>query len=98
MHFPRSASTSCVPWTEIDPYRDRRADPPALDLGYHRVPTHFASWLGALADAGRLTMNPPQIARDNIDKIYLQTLEAAGIAIPRTRWLDRIDTTRSGGR
>src|SRR6185436_2836547 len=55
------------------------------------VPTLFASWLDALVDAGRLTMNPPRIARDNIDKIYLQTLEAAGIAIPRTRWLDRID-------
>ena len=36
-------------------------------------------------------MNPPQIARGNVDKIYLQELEAAGIAIPKTRWLDRID-------
>ncbi len=33
----------------------------------------------------------PSVARGNVDKIYLKDLEAAGIAIPRTRWLDRID-------
>jgi glutathione synthase/RimK-type ligase-like ATP-grasp enzyme len=55
------------------------------------MPTMFAAWLDALADAGRITMNPPQVARANIDKIYLQTLESAGVAIPQTRWLDRID-------
>src|SRR4029079_15450935 len=27
----------------------------------------------------------------NIDKIYLKELEAAGIAIPKTRWIDRAD-------
>jgi len=82
-----------IPWTEIDPYAVVDAPPIVLrsTWDYHRVPTLFASWLDALVDAGRLTMNPPRIARDNIDKIYLQTLEAAGIAIPRTRWLDRID-------
>jgi hypothetical protein len=33
--------------------------------------------------------NPPAIARANVDKIYLKDLEAAGIAIPTTRWIDR---------
>jgi len=82
-----------IPWTEIDPYALIDAPPILLrsTWDYHRVPTLFASWLDALADAGRLTMNPPRVARDNIDKIYLQALEAAGVAIPRTRWLDRID-------
>ena len=82
-----------IPWTEIDPYALIDAPPILLrsTWDYHRMPTLFASWLAALADAGRPTMNPPQIARDNIDKIYLQAFEAAGIAIPRTRWLDRID-------
>ena len=82
-----------IPWTEIDPYALIAAPPILLrsTWDYHRVPTLFASWLDALADAGRLTMNPPRVARDNIDKIYLQALEAAGVAIPRTRWLDRID-------
>ena len=36
-------------------------------------------------------MNPPRVARGNVDKIYLQALESAGIAIPQTRWLDRVD-------
>jgi len=83
-----------IPWTEIDPYALIDAPPIILrsTWDYHRIPTLFAVWLGALADAGRLTMNPPQIVLDNLDKTYLQTLEAAGIAIPRTRWLDRIDS------
>jgi glutathione synthase/RimK-type ligase-like ATP-grasp enzyme len=82
-----------IPWTEIDPYAHIDSPPILLrsTWDYHRIPTMFAAWLGALADSGRLTMNPPQVACDNIDKIYLQTLETAGIAIPRTRWLDRID-------
>jgi glutathione synthase/RimK-type ligase-like ATP-grasp enzyme len=82
-----------IPWTEIDPYALIDAPPILLrsTWDYHRMPTMFAAWLDALADAGRVTMNPPRIARDNIDKIYLQTLEGAGIAIPRTHWLDRID-------
>jgi glutathione synthase/RimK-type ligase-like ATP-grasp enzyme len=82
-----------IPWTEIDPYA--LIDSPPLLLrstwDYHRVPTMFASWLEGLADSGRLTMNPPRVARDNIDKIYLQALETAGIAVPKTRWLDRVD-------
>ena len=82
-----------IPWTEIDPYAVVDAPPIVLrsTWDYHRVPTMFVAWLDALADAGRLTMNAPQIARENVDKIYLQALEAAGIAIPKTRWLDRID-------
>jgi glutathione synthase/RimK-type ligase-like ATP-grasp enzyme len=82
-----------IPWTEIDAYAVIDAPPIILrsTWDYHRVPTMFRSWLDALADAGRLTLNPPAIARDNIDKIYLQKLAASGIAIPKTHWLDRID-------
>jgi glutathione synthase/RimK-type ligase-like ATP-grasp enzyme len=81
-----------IPWTEIDPYSVIDAPPIVLrsTWDYHRLPTMFVAWLDGLADAGRLTMNPPQIARDNVDKIYLQALEAAGINIPKTRWLDRV--------
>jgi len=82
-----------IPWTGIDPYSVLDAPPITLrsTWDYHRVPTLFVAWLDALADSGRLAMNPPHIARDNVDKIYLQRLESAGIAIPATRWLDRID-------
>lgn len=82
-----------IPWTEIDPYAV--VDSPPIILrstwDYHRMPTMFRAWLDALADAGRHTLNPPAVALGNIDKIYLQSLEAAGIAIPATRWLDRVD-------
>ena len=39
-----------IPWTEIDPYAVIDAPPILLrsTWDYHRVPTHFAAWLGAL--------------------------------------------------
>lgn len=82
-----------IPWTEIDPYAVVDSPPIVLrsTWDYHRMPTLFLAWLDSLADSGRATMNPPHIARGNVDKIYLQELESAGIAIPKTRWLDRVD-------
>ena len=79
------------PWTDIDPEAHLAADPVVLrsTWDYHRVPTMFEAWLAAMADSGRLLLNPADVARDNIDKIYLQRLERAGIAIPATRWIDR---------
>ncbi len=89
----RGVVVTPIPWTEIDPYAVIDSPPVLLrsTWDYHRVPTMFVSWLDALADSGRLTLNPPAVARDNVDKIYLQTLAAAGIAIPKTRWLARVD-------
>ena len=82
-----------IPWTEIDPYAVIGAPPIILrsTWDYHRLPTMFLAWLEALSDSGRVTINPPEIARGNVDKIYLQALETAGIAIPKTRWTDRAD-------
>lgn len=82
-----------IPWTEIDPYAVLDSPPIVLrsTWDYHRVPTLFLSWLDSLADSGRVTINPPHVARGNVDKAYLQTLEAAGVAMPTTRWLDRVD-------
>ncbi len=81
------------PWTDIDPETHLAADPVVLrsTWDYHRVPTMFAAWLEAMADSGRPLLNPPEVARANIDKIYLKGLAAAGIAIPRSRWLDKPD-------
>lgn len=83
-------SVEAIPWTQIDPFAVVDAPPILLrsTWDYHRVPTMFRSWLDALAESGRPTWNPPQVARDNIDKIYLKDLEARGVAIPKTRWLD----------
>jgi glutathione synthase/RimK-type ligase-like ATP-grasp enzyme len=89
----RGVEVTPIPWTEIDPYAVIGAPPIVLrsTWDYHRVPTMFVSWLDALADSGRMTINPPEVARGNVDKIYLQALETSGIAIPNTRWLDRAD-------
>lgn len=81
------------PWTDIDPDAHVAADPVVLrsTWDYHRVPTMFRAWLDAMADSGRPLLNPADVARDNIDKIYLQRLARAGIAVPVTRWIDRPD-------
>jgi glutathione synthase/RimK-type ligase-like ATP-grasp enzyme len=82
-----------IPWTEIDPYALVDAPPVILrsTWDYHRLPTMFRAWLAALADGGRVVWNPPNVADGNIDKIYLRDFAAAGIAIPRTVWLERPD-------
>jgi glutathione synthase/RimK-type ligase-like ATP-grasp enzyme len=89
----RGVEVTPIPWTEIDPYAVVGAPPIILrsTWDYHRVPTMFLAWLDALADSGRVTMNPAEVARANVDKIYLQALESTGVAIPRTRWIDRPD-------
>jgi len=90
---PLGVEVTPIPWTEIDPYALVDAPPIVLrsTWDYHRIPTMFATWLSALEDSGRTVWNDPAIARGNIDKIYLKELESAGIAIPKTRWLDRVD-------
>ncbi|MDP3718760.1 MAG: hypothetical protein Q8T13_13430 [Acidobacteriota bacterium] len=81
------------PWTDIDPDTHLAADPVVLrsTWDYHRVPTLFTSWLAAMADSSRPLLNPADIVRDNLDKIYLQRLERAGIAIPATQWVEKPD-------
>ncbi len=81
------------PWTDIDPETLLDADPVVLrsTWDYHRVPTMFTAWLAAMTDSGRLLLNPAEVVRGNIDKIYLQRFERAGIAIPATRWIEKPD-------
>jgi glutathione synthase/RimK-type ligase-like ATP-grasp enzyme len=90
---PLGVKVTPIPWTEIDPYALVDAPPIVLrsTWDYHRIPTLFTAWLHALEDSGRIVWNDPAVARDNVDKIYLKHLEAAGIAIPRTLWLDAVD-------
>src|SRR5689334_5073780 len=84
----RGVEVRAIPWTEIDPFSVVDAPPVLLrsTWDYHRKPTLFRSWLDAFASSGRTMWNPPAVARANVDKIYLKTLEEAGIAIPKTRW------------
>jgi len=89
----RGVGVTPIPWTELDPFAVIDSPPIVLrsTWDYHRLPTMFTSWLQALADSGRATWNPPEVAIGNIDKIYLKSLESAGITIPKTRWIDRAD-------
>ena len=89
----RGISVTTIPWTEIDPYVVLDAPPIVLrsTWDYHRVPTMFKAWLQSLEDSGRTVWNDAAVAKGNIDKVYLRQLESSGIAIPRTRWLDRVD-------
>ena len=89
----RGVEVTPIPWTELDPFAILDSPPILLrsTWDYHRVPTMFRSWLQALEVSGRATWNPPGVARGNVDKSYLKDLEAAGIAIPKTRWIDAID-------
>jgi glutathione synthase/RimK-type ligase-like ATP-grasp enzyme len=86
----RGVEVTPIPWTELDPYAVLDSPPIILrsTWDYHHVPTMFAAWLQSLEDSGRATWNPPPIVRANVDKIYLNELEASGIAIPKTRWID----------
>ena len=90
---PLGVEVTPIPWTEIDPYSVLDAPPVLLrsTWDYHRLPTMFSTWLSALEESGRTVWNDPAVARRNIDKIYLKDFEAAGIALPNTRWLDRVD-------
>jgi glutathione synthase/RimK-type ligase-like ATP-grasp enzyme len=89
----RGVTVTPIPWTEIDPYGVVDSPPILLrsTWDYHRMPTMFVAWLQSLQDGGRITWNQPEVARGNVDKIYLKDLDAAGVTIPRTRWIDRID-------
>ena len=89
----RGVTVTPLPWTDIDRYAVGDA-PPALlrsTWDYHRSPMVFWTWLRAVGDSGRTVWNDPAVARENMDKLYLQRCEGRGIAIPPTEWLDRVD-------
>lgn len=89
----RGVDVTPIPWTELDPFATLDSPPILLrsTWDYHRVPTLFRAWLQALEVSGRATWNPPAVATGNIDKAYLKDLEAAGISIPKTIWVDAVD-------
>jgi glutathione synthase/RimK-type ligase-like ATP-grasp enzyme len=54
----------------------------------------FRDWLDVLEERGARIWNPPAIVRDNLDKTYLRRLEAAGVPVVPTVWLERGDPRR----
>lgn len=83
-----------TPWTaHVDDPRalaDAALVLPLLAWGYH---TNHARWLQACRSwvaAGIAIANPADVLAWNSDKRYLDRLEQQGIAIPATRWTDRV--------
>ena len=56
---------------------------------YHKKPQEFLSWIGKLEENGVKILNPPNILRWNVDKIYLRELEKSGVKIPPTVWFEK---------
>ena len=86
---------SATPWTEHgeDASRLKAFDLvlPLVVWGYHR---EHAQWLAACEAWGRAGLpvaNPPSVLAWNSDKAYLARLAEAGVAIPPTRFVNRID-------
>lgn len=56
---------------------------------YHVRHDEFVQWLDAVERAGVPVFNPVPLIRWNMDKRYLRELQARGIAIPDTVWVER---------
>lgn len=86
---------TATPWTD---HVEEASGLTAFDLilplvawGYHR---DHAQWLAACetwARDGLPVVNPPSVLAWNSDKAYLGRLAAEGVAIPPTRFVDRVD-------
>jgi hypothetical protein len=56
---------------------------------YHLQPSAFSAWLTTLERLQAPLWNPAPLLRWNLHKSYLRDLQAQGVAIPPTCWLDR---------
>ena len=56
---------------------------------YHTRHDEFVRWLDAVERAGVPVHNPVPLIRWNMDKRYMRELQARGIAIPDTLWVER---------
>jgi glutathione synthase/RimK-type ligase-like ATP-grasp enzyme len=85
----RGARTHAVRWD------DAAVDWRGFDLvvlrscwDYHLRTTEFRAWLDMQERAGTRIWNPAAVVRWNLDKQYLRDLQAAGVAVPDTIWID----------
>jgi glutathione synthase/RimK-type ligase-like ATP-grasp enzyme len=83
----RGAGVAAVPWDLIDPHADGLVCLRST-WDYHLRWAEFRAWITALAGRNGRLWNPAETVQWNADKLYLGDLEAAGIALPRTRWFE----------
>jgi glutathione synthase/RimK-type ligase-like ATP-grasp enzyme len=76
-----------VPWDQWDGIVLRSV------WDYHLRHAEFMRWIDQLDSAGIPLWNPASVVRWNADKTYLRHLNAAGVEIVPTAWLDRQDAT-----
>ncbi|WP_129669663.1 ATP-grasp domain-containing protein [Phytoactinopolyspora endophytica] len=80
-------------------------DDPAVDWASFDVAVLRSTWdytsrrddFLAWADSVPHLLNPPDVVRWNTDKRYLRDLEAAGVPVVTTRWIDSGDTVELPG-
>jgi hypothetical protein len=84
-------------------WSDPTADWPSFDLivangawdNIHN-PEEFLAWVAAREREETPTVNSPATLRWNLDKRYLRVLEAAGVPIVPTRWVEPNDGVDAG--
>jgi glutathione synthase/RimK-type ligase-like ATP-grasp enzyme len=81
------ATAVAVPWDTIDPEREEGIVCLRSTWDYHLRWSEFRVWLRGFAKRGGL-WNPASTVQWNADKRYLRDLSAAGVALPRTCWLE----------
>ena len=81
------AAVLSTPWDAIDPGREESVICLRSTWDYHLRWHEFRQWVRSFAKRGGL-WNPAETVLWNADKIYLRDLAAAGVALPRTRWLE----------
>lgn len=85
---PAVWNDSAIDWTTFDAVLIRSC------WDYHTQPEAFRSWLQRCEDYGLAIYNPPDVIRWNIHKSYLRDLEAAGVPILPTAWVERDSDVR----
>jgi glutathione synthase/RimK-type ligase-like ATP-grasp enzyme len=64
---------------------------PRSPWDYYRRPAEFEAWLARLEASGARVLNPVATLRWNLRKDYLRRLEARGVEIVPTAWIDAGD-------
>ncbi|WP_327051197.1 ATP-grasp domain-containing protein [Halomicrococcus gelatinilyticus] len=72
-----------VDWTTFDVALVRSC------WGYHARIDAFRDWLDAVEDAGTTLLNPGDVVRWNVHKFYLRDLEATGVPVVPTTWVEQ---------
>ena len=83
----RGATVTAAPWDVMRVEAGSLVCPRSTWDYYLHWP-EFRDWITAVAERPGATWNPPETLLWNADKIYLRELEAAGVALPRTRWFE----------